>query len=173
MTGSDPRKVRGRGMAAMNTVLALFQSGDHIIAGNDLYGGTYRLCRTTYEKLGLEFGACLVDRLRTLLGQIGDDAAVDRLLKGLCVDSRACRETAMESLLRILGKRDGGEIDSGPDPFVRISSPPLADVIRYINKYSNNVMARHLFLTMGAEAFEPPATLAKARKAAEKSKRKK
>jgi D-alanyl-D-alanine carboxypeptidase/D-alanyl-D-alanine-endopeptidase (penicillin-binding protein 4) len=30
-------------------------------------------------------------------------------------------------------------------------SPPLADVIRDINKYSNNVMARQLLLTVGAE----------------------
>jgi D-alanyl-D-alanine carboxypeptidase/D-alanyl-D-alanine-endopeptidase (penicillin-binding protein 4) len=51
-------------------------------------------------------------------------------------------------------------------PFLRVMSPPLTDVITYINKFSNNVMARHLFLTLGAETFEPPATLAKARRAA-------
>lgn len=43
------------GMAAINTVLNLLQTGDHVIAGNDLYGGTYRLCTTLYQKLGLEF----------------------------------------------------------------------------------------------------------------------
>ena len=32
-------------------------------------------------------------------------------------------------------------------------SPPLADVVRDINKYSNNVMARQLFLTLSAEAW--------------------
>ena len=31
------------GMAAIHCVLNLFQAGDHVIAGNDLYGGTYRL----------------------------------------------------------------------------------------------------------------------------------
>ncbi len=51
-------------------------------------------------------------------------------------------------------------------PFLRVMSPPLTDIITYINKFSNNVMARHLFLTLGAETFEPPATLAKARRAA-------
>lgn len=30
-----------------------------------------------------------------------------------------------------------------------IDSPSLAEIIRYINKYSNNVMARQLFLTLG------------------------
>jgi D-alanyl-D-alanine carboxypeptidase/D-alanyl-D-alanine-endopeptidase (penicillin-binding protein 4) len=35
-------------------------------------------------------------------------------------------------------------------------SPPLADAIRDINKYSNNVMARQLFLTLSAELDKPP-----------------
>jgi serine-type D-Ala-D-Ala carboxypeptidase/endopeptidase (penicillin-binding protein 4) len=37
-------------------------------------------------------------------------------------------------------------------------SPPLADVIRDINKYSNNTMARQLFLTLAAEKAVQPAT---------------
>lgn len=48
------------------------------------------------------------------------------------------------------------------------TSPPLATVVRDINKFSNNVMARQLFLTLGAgNASEPPrpATLASARAA--------
>lgn len=36
------------------------------------------------------------------------------------------------------------------------SSPPLADVIRLINKYSNNVMARQTLLTIGAEKQGAP-----------------
>ena len=42
------------GMAAIHCVLNLLRSGDHVIAGNDLYGGTYRLLRTLYDKFGLE-----------------------------------------------------------------------------------------------------------------------
>jgi len=51
-------------------------------------------------------------------------------------------------------------------PLVTADSPPLSDVIRGINKWSNNVMARHLLLTMGAERFGPPATVEKGREAA-------
>jgi D-alanyl-D-alanine carboxypeptidase/D-alanyl-D-alanine-endopeptidase (penicillin-binding protein 4) len=39
---------------------------------------------------------------------------------------------------------------------VEHESPSLADVVRDINKYSNNVMARELFLTMGAEVARQP-----------------
>lgn len=43
------------GLAAENTVLDLLQSGDHVVAGNDLYGGTYRIMRRVFEKFGLRF----------------------------------------------------------------------------------------------------------------------
>lgn len=43
------------GMGAIHCVLSLLQSGDHVVAGNDLYGGTYRLCRTLFEKFGVTF----------------------------------------------------------------------------------------------------------------------
>ena len=36
-------------------------------------------------------------------------------------------------------------------------SEPLAEIVRDINKFSNNVMARQLFLTLGAERGTPPA----------------
>ena len=42
------------GMAAITCVMNLLKSGDHVIAGNDLYGGTYRLLKTVYEKFGIE-----------------------------------------------------------------------------------------------------------------------
>ncbi len=38
-------------------------------------------------------------------------------------------------------------------------SPPLAEVIRSINKYSNNVMARQLLLTLGAKFVRAPGTI--------------
>ena len=42
------------GMAAITCVMNLLKSGDHVIAGNDLYGGTYRLLKSVYEKFGIE-----------------------------------------------------------------------------------------------------------------------
>lgn len=44
-------------------------------------------------------------------------------------------------------------------------SRPLGDLIRMVNKYSNNVMTRHLALTVGAEQFGAPATDAKGHQA--------
>jgi serine-type D-Ala-D-Ala carboxypeptidase/endopeptidase (penicillin-binding protein 4) len=42
-------------------------------------------------------------------------------------------------------------------------SRPLGDLIRLVNKFSNNVMTRHLALTLGAERFGAPATADKGR----------
>jgi len=41
------------GMAAIDAVLRLLKAGDHVIAGNDLYGGTYRLLTTIFKKFGV------------------------------------------------------------------------------------------------------------------------
>ncbi len=43
------------GVAATDAVIKLLQPGDEIIAGNDLYGGTYRLFTKIFEKFGLKF----------------------------------------------------------------------------------------------------------------------
>ena len=68
---------------------------------------------------------------------------------------------------RTLWTQSGGAIDGalrvertpvGASLFYEYDSLPLPEVIRLINKFSNNVMARHLLLTIGAEKFGPPAT---------------
>ncbi len=62
-----------------------------------------------------------------------------------------------------LGGRFEGEVreatvPAGAQLLVTVNSPPLADIIRSINKYSNNVMARQLLLTLGAEKAGAPGT---------------
>ena len=42
------------GMAAISSVLLLFQSGDHIVVAEDVYGGTYRVLTTLFDRWGLK-----------------------------------------------------------------------------------------------------------------------
>ena len=49
------------------------------------------------------------------------------------------------------GKVRGGLTPPSARPLALAESPPLAEVVREINKYSNNVMARQLFLTRSGE----------------------
>jgi cystathionine gamma-lyase len=43
------------GLAATSTLLQLFDTGTHVIACDDLYGGTFRLFDKVYRRLGFEF----------------------------------------------------------------------------------------------------------------------
>lgn len=43
------------GMAAISTLMTLFQAGDHVVVSHNVYGGTYRLFRRILERYGLKF----------------------------------------------------------------------------------------------------------------------
>jgi len=43
------------GVAATTAVLTLLSAGDHVVVGDDLYGGTYRLFSRVFSRYGLEF----------------------------------------------------------------------------------------------------------------------
>ncbi|RKE98997.1 cystathionine gamma-synthase [Ichthyenterobacterium magnum] len=45
----------GSGLAAIDAVIKLLQPGDEVISTNDLYGGTYRLFTSIFEKFGIKF----------------------------------------------------------------------------------------------------------------------
>ena len=63
---------------------------------------------------------------------------------------------AIEGMWRDLGGkltgavRDGA-VPQGLQPAFQSESPSLSEVVRDINKYSNNIMAQHVFLTMGMQ----------------------
>lgn len=57
----------------------------------------------------------------------------------------------------LLGKAVYGEVTSTAVPIAQWQSPPLVEVIRDINKFSNNVMARQLLLTLVAHNGNTPA----------------
>ena len=76
----------------------------------------------------------------------------------------------VERLFRALWRELGGTLNgtlregstpTGARPLAVHESPALGEIVRDINKYSNNVMARQLFLTLAAER---PATSAGARR---------
>ncbi|AEF81798.1 trans-sulfuration enzyme family protein [Leadbettera azotonutricia] len=44
----------GSGIAAVSSVLGIFKAGDHIVAAEDIYGGSWRILNTFYKRWGLE-----------------------------------------------------------------------------------------------------------------------
>ena len=70
------------------------------------------------------------------------------------------------TLWRELGGEFGGKLRVGAVPaeaqaFVSFDSLSLGEIVRLTNKYSSNLMARHLLLTLGQDRFGLPATLQK------------
>ncbi|HMM46861.1 MAG TPA: D-alanyl-D-alanine carboxypeptidase/D-alanyl-D-alanine-endopeptidase [Thiobacillaceae bacterium] len=74
---------------------------------------------------------------------------------------------------RGLWAETGGSIDGATvpgmapytEPLLRFRSEPLAATLVRLNKHSNNLMTRNLFLTLGAETYGAPATLEKGARA--------
>lgn len=45
----------GSGLAAIDCIIKMLNPGDEVISTNDLYGGTYRIFKTIFEKYGIKF----------------------------------------------------------------------------------------------------------------------
>lgn len=54
------------GCAAIDAMIKMFRPGDHIIASDDLYGGTYRLFRQVFEPYGIEFSFVNMTNIRNV-----------------------------------------------------------------------------------------------------------
>jgi cystathionine beta-lyase/cystathionine gamma-synthase len=55
LEGGVASRVFASGMAAINAIVSMLESGDHVVCGNDLYGGTPRLFNQVMTGFGLEF----------------------------------------------------------------------------------------------------------------------
>lgn len=56
----------GSGMAATSTVIQALSPGDHVLCGNDLYGGTYRVFTKVFARFGLDFSFVDMTDLRAV-----------------------------------------------------------------------------------------------------------
>ena len=92
------------GVAATAAILTLLEPGDRVLAGDDLYGGTYRLFEQIYRKYGLAFDyADLSDpvnvRLQANTKLIWLETPTNPLLK--IIDIRAIAERKGDALLAV------------------------------------------------------------------------
>jgi cystathionine beta-lyase/cystathionine gamma-synthase len=55
LEGGEYGRAFSSGMGGINTVLNLLEAGDHVVAGDDVYGGTHRIFTQVYEDYDLEF----------------------------------------------------------------------------------------------------------------------
>src|ERR1700686_1854281 len=55
LEGGIASRVFGSGMAAINALCTMYKSGDHVVCGNNLYGGVPRLFNQVLTGYGIEF----------------------------------------------------------------------------------------------------------------------
>ncbi len=86
------------GMAAIDTLLRLFKPGDHIISGNDVYGGTFRLFDQIFATYGINFSYI-------------DSSDVDQISEAVQENTKLIwLETPTNPLLRITNLREAADI---------------------------------------------------------------
>ena len=77
LEGAEFGRAFASGMAAEDTILRLLNPGDHIVMGNDAYGGTFRLISKVLTRMGVTWSAadfskrenienCVTDRTRVI-----------------------------------------------------------------------------------------------------------
>ena len=191
---TDPGNFDGQAYRTYNVIpdafLVNFQAIDFIFSPNPAGDGVGIIANPMPANLEIE------NRLRLTGGHCGgfqngisvsiSDAIRQNRVTFSGTFRRECREyhlsravlqapTYAHGVFENIWKEMGGGLQGGLrvervpetiEPFISVESPPLSEVIRSINKWSNNVMARHLLLALGAERFGPPATIDKGRRAA-------
>ena len=140
------------GMAATDTLLKRLQPGDEVISTNDLYGGSFRLMTSVYEKYGIKFH--FVDM--TELGRIAE--RINKNTRLIWV------ETPTNPTMRIIDVKAVVNLASGKDIVVAVdntfASPYLqrplelgADVVMHsVTKY----LGGHSDVVMGALVLNDP-----------------
>ena len=133
-----------RGVATISTDPPL--AGVGVDASVPLAGGS---CNDWRGALRADFA----DPLRLRFAGNYPAACGEKVWPVAYADAKRYNERAIAGMWLDMGGRLSGSVHDGvapatTPPTFTLSSPTLADVIRDMNKYSNNVMAQQLFLTL-------------------------
>ncbi len=145
--------------------LALYPANDTVILDNQLKLVKGR-CKRSHGRPKLSWGP---EKQLLVSGQFSR-ACKPRFLMRLITAPNQLAFDAFKQFWLGLGGTLGGRLKSGrvekkDELFHTYTSPTLGEQIRLINKWSNNVMTRQLFLANGVNRYGSPATLEKGRDA--------
>jgi D-alanyl-D-alanine carboxypeptidase/D-alanyl-D-alanine-endopeptidase (penicillin-binding protein 4) len=181
----DPAEFDGRPNRSYNVVpdalMVNFQSVEFRVVPNedmhrvDVVATPAPVNLVIENHIGLKSGRC-----RAAAGRVDFEVASaswDRVVFSGALSSTCAPRSFARVLLRpadyafgtfvTLWRELGGDFDGGlriePTPgdaqaYMNFDSLTLGEIVRLTNKYSSNLMARHLLLTLGEDRFGPPAT---------------
>jgi cystathionine gamma-lyase/cystathionine beta-lyase/cystathionine gamma-lyase/homocysteine desulfhydrase len=131
------------GMAAIDTVMKLLNAGDHVVTGEDMYGGSFRLMDKVYRRFGVEFSHV-------------DTTSLERVEEAIRPNTRMLYlETPTNPMMRITDLRACTDLVKGRDIVVVVDNTFMspyfqrpvelgADIVvhsttKYINGHSDSV----------------------------------
>jgi len=184
----DPGAFDGRPNRTYNVLpdalMVNFQSIEFRVAPNSQTGKVEIVATPTPVNLAIEnriafaAGRCRAPADRVdfeVISEQWDHVVFDGALSAQCAERSIARvllrppQYAFGTFLE-LWQQLGGEfsgtlrVEAAPQdaqPYLNFDSLSLGEIVRLTNKFSSNLMARHLLLTMGEERFGPPATTQK------------
>jgi D-alanyl-D-alanine carboxypeptidase/D-alanyl-D-alanine-endopeptidase (penicillin-binding protein 4) len=111
----------------------------------------------------VDFEVSSADRGRAVFSGDLSGECLDRTITRVMLKAPSYAFGTFVELWRETGGEFSGTMRIGTAPpdaqsVLSFESLTLGELIRLTNKYSNNLMARHLFLTIGADRYGPPAT---------------
>jgi|MudIll2142460700_1097286.scaffolds.fasta_scaffold00326_12 D-alanyl-D-alanine carboxypeptidase/D-alanyl-D-alanine-endopeptidase (penicillin-binding protein 4) len=126
---------------------------------------TRGLCRGGARRLGMQVTESGELRKIVFRGNYPVACGEDEFYR-VVADTEPYLHGVFKSMWVELGGRFEGGVREGPVPEGALLlhsavSPPFSEIIRVVNKYSNNVMARQVMLTLGAEKYGAPGTVEK------------
>lgn len=157
------------GMAALNSLMTLFKAGDHVVAGHDLYGGTFRLFERILKDFGITFSyvnTCRLEEVESAihpntrlvyietptnpLMQITDIAAVAKLARQngilMAVDNTFMSpylqrplELGADFVLHSTTKYLNGHSD-GVGGAVIVNDPALAERLKFVQNAAGAIL---------------------------------
>lgn len=144
------------GLAATNNLMNLLKAGDHVIVGDDVYGGTYRLFTRVFEKFGLTFDfvdtadvAALESRVRPNTRMLWIETPTNPLLKLTDLEAAAafCRRHNLISVVdnTFMSPYNQRPLEAGIDIVVHSAT-------KYLGGHSDVVLG--LMATRSKEIFE-------------------
>ena len=150
---------------APNAKLALYPPSESISLDNQVKMVKGR-CKRHYGKPKLSWSS---EKKLLVTGQFARSCK-PRFLMRLISDPEqlafdAFKQFWLGSEGRLMGKLKIGQVEKNDELFHTYTSPTLGEQIRLINKWSNNVMTRQLFLSIGVNRYGSPATAEKGQKA--------
>ena len=98
------------GVATIDAILKTLKPGDHVIASNDLYGGTYRLFTKVFEPYGIDFSFVDMTNIRKIVDAANSNTKLIWI------------ETPTNPLLRVVDIREVSELARSKNIFTVVDN---------------------------------------------------